>query len=103
VSMARIAFLIPKPLSYLWWSEGSQPLEYCPPQGPSNINDPKSPGIHGTSHGMARSPSASRGSGSGLVVRASFWITTGMTAEVDIGNRALSAIGTRSQIADLSE
>lgn len=39
-------------------------LEYCPPQGPSNINDPKGPGIHGTSHGMARSPSASRGSGS---------------------------------------
>jgi hypothetical protein len=26
-----------------------------------------------------------------------------MTAEVDIANRALSAIGTRSQIADMSE
>jgi hypothetical protein len=39
-------------------------LEYCPPQGPSNINDPKGPGIHGNSHGMAAKPSASRGSGS---------------------------------------
>ena len=37
---------------------------YCPPQGPTNINDPKSPGIHGDSHGMARNPSASRPSGS---------------------------------------
>jgi hypothetical protein len=24
---------------------------YCPPQGPSNINDPKSPGLHGMNHG----------------------------------------------------
>lgn len=37
---------------------------YCPPQGPSNISDSKGPGLHGDSHGMARSPSASRGSGS---------------------------------------
>ena len=37
---------------------------YCPPQGPSNINDPKSPSIHGNSHGMARQPVATRGSGS---------------------------------------
>jgi hypothetical protein len=37
---------------------------YCPPQGPSNINDPKGPGIHGSSHGMASTPVSSRGSGS---------------------------------------
>jgi hypothetical protein len=37
---------------------------YCPPVGPTNINDPKSPGIHGNSHGMARSPSPSGSSGS---------------------------------------
>lgn len=24
---------------------------YQPPQGPSNINDPKTPGLHGTNHG----------------------------------------------------
>lgn len=24
---------------------------YKPPVGPSNINDPKTPGIHGTNHG----------------------------------------------------
>lgn len=24
---------------------------YSPPKGPSNINDSKSPGIHGTNHG----------------------------------------------------
>lgn len=37
---------------------------YCPPQGPSNIGDAKSPGLHGDSHGMAHCPSAGRGSGS---------------------------------------
>lgn len=26
-------------------------MNYQPPKGPSNINDPKSPGIHGTNHG----------------------------------------------------
>lgn len=26
-------------------------LPYSPPVGPSNINDPKSPGLHGTNHG----------------------------------------------------
>lgn len=26
-------------------------LPYSPPVGPSNINDAKSPGIHGTNHG----------------------------------------------------
>ncbi len=24
---------------------------YSPPRGPSNINDPQSPGLHGTNHG----------------------------------------------------
>lgn len=24
---------------------------YKPPEGPKNINDPKSPGLHGTNHG----------------------------------------------------
>lgn len=28
-----------------------KPLPYDPPKGPSNINDPKSPGIHGSNHG----------------------------------------------------
>ena len=26
-------------------------IPYSPPVGPSNINDPKGPGIHGTNHG----------------------------------------------------
>lgn len=26
-------------------------LPYSPPQGPKNINDPKTPGLHGTNHG----------------------------------------------------
>ncbi len=30
-------------------SAGSIP--YCPPVGPSNIGDSKSPGLHGTNHG----------------------------------------------------
>ena len=37
---------------------------YKPPQGPSNIGDAKSPGLHGDSHGMAGCPVAGRGSGS---------------------------------------
>lgn len=28
-----------------------KPIPYSPPVGPSNIGDPKSPGIHGTNHG----------------------------------------------------
>lgn len=28
-------------------------IPYSPPVGPSNINDPKGPGIHGTNHGNA--------------------------------------------------
>lgn len=26
-------------------------MNYKPPVGPSNINDPKSPGLHGSNHG----------------------------------------------------
>lgn len=26
-------------------------MSYSPPKGPSNIMDPKSPGLHGTNHG----------------------------------------------------
>lgn len=28
-----------------------KPTDYSPPQGPSNINNPQSPGLHGTNHG----------------------------------------------------
>ena len=28
-----------------------KPIPYSPPVGPSNINDSKSPGLHGTNHG----------------------------------------------------
>ena len=28
-----------------------KPIEYSPPKGPTSINDPKTPGIHGTNHG----------------------------------------------------
>lgn len=28
-----------------------KPMPYSPPQGPSNINDGRSPGLHGTNHG----------------------------------------------------
>lgn len=41
----------------------AKPLNYHAPCGPTNINDPKGPGIHGDSHGMAREPVASRSSG----------------------------------------
>lgn len=30
-----------------------KPLDYSPPVGPKNINDPKGPGLHGTNHGNA--------------------------------------------------
>lgn len=30
-------------------------MNYKPPVGPSNINDSKSPGLHGTNHGCAPS------------------------------------------------
>jgi hypothetical protein len=26
-------------------------IPYSPPKGPSNINDPQSPGLHGSNHG----------------------------------------------------
>lgn len=29
----------------------TRPTSYSPPVGPKNINDPKTPGIHGTNHG----------------------------------------------------
>lgn len=29
----------------------AKPLPYSPPVGPSNVGDPKSPGLHGTNHG----------------------------------------------------
>ncbi len=28
-----------------------KPIPYSPPMGPKNINDPKTPGLHGTNHG----------------------------------------------------
>lgn len=31
----------------------SDVMNYKPPTGPSNINDSKSPGLHGTNHGNA--------------------------------------------------
>ena len=29
-----------------------KPMPYSPPVGPSGISDPKTPGIHGTNHGV---------------------------------------------------
>lgn len=59
---------IPKPQAPRATSGGctdAKPISnYASPQGPTNINDPKSPGIHGSSHGMARCPVATRGGGS---------------------------------------
>jgi hypothetical protein len=44
--------------------ETAKPIHnYSPPQGPTNINDPNGPGIHGDRHGMAGCPVATRGSG----------------------------------------
>lgn len=28
-----------------------KPIPYSPPKGPTNIGDPKSPGLHGMNHG----------------------------------------------------
>jgi hypothetical protein len=41
-------------------------MGYKPPQGPSNIGDPKSPGLHGGNLGNCgtQGPSSSRGQGS---------------------------------------
>ncbi len=33
----------------------AKPLPYDPPVGPSNINDSKTPGLHGTNHGTCGS------------------------------------------------
>lgn len=30
----------------------AKPLPYSPPKGPTNVNDPKTPGLHGTNHGV---------------------------------------------------
>lgn len=38
---------------------------YCPPQGPKNIMDPKGPGLHGENKGITNGPdSGGRHSGS---------------------------------------
>jgi len=37
---------------------------YSPPQGPTSINNPKSPGLHGTNHGHQQKCYADGGSGS---------------------------------------
>lgn len=29
----------------------AKPLPYSPPQGPKGINDPQTPGLHGSNHG----------------------------------------------------
>jgi hypothetical protein len=29
---------------------------YCPPQGPKGIMDPKTPGLHGSNHGIENGP-----------------------------------------------
>ena len=31
----------------------AKPIPYSPPVGPSSINDPKTPGIHGSNHGTS--------------------------------------------------
>lgn len=41
----------------------AKPLNYSPPQGPTNINDGRSAGLHGQNHGQARCPVASGTSG----------------------------------------
>ena len=44
-------------------------MNYRPPQGPTNIGDPKSPGIHGTNYGNCgtQGPKAFQSEGSGSV------------------------------------
>lgn len=37
---------------------------YSPPQGPSNINDGGSPGLHGNNYGNGQQPAGSQTSGS---------------------------------------
>jgi len=37
--------------------DGGKPVvhqpDYCPPQGPKGINNPQTPGLHGSNHGNA--------------------------------------------------
>lgn len=44
-------------------------MGYRPPQGPSNIGDPKGPGLHGTNYGNCgtQGPKATQGGESGSV------------------------------------
>ena len=39
-------------------------MGYCPPQGPTNINDPKGPGLHGHNCGNTNQPRDRSTSGS---------------------------------------
>lgn len=39
-------------------------MRYSPPQGPKNIMDAKSPGLHGMNHGNGQRPIAARPGGS---------------------------------------
>jgi hypothetical protein len=58
---------IPKPQAARATTGGvkeAKPLSYSPPRGPTNINDPKSPGIHGQNYGTAKCPTATREGGS---------------------------------------
>ena len=40
-------------------------MGYAPPQGPTNVNDPAGPGIHGHGHGTARCPTVAGHNSSG--------------------------------------
>jgi hypothetical protein len=33
-------------------TQAKEITNYSPPRGPSNINDPKTPGLHGDNHGV---------------------------------------------------
>lgn len=37
-----------------------KPIDYKPPVGPTNINDPKGPGLHGENHGNCGSQGGGR-------------------------------------------
>ena len=41
----------------------AKPMNYSPPQGPTNINDPKTPGLHGANHGVSQGCRPSGASG----------------------------------------
>lgn len=40
-----------KPVATSGGAQTPKEMPYSPPQGPKGINDPKTPGIHGTNHG----------------------------------------------------